>query len=199
MLNGNFTGNAQHSVRSINVRANLLTEWSADQGRFRREALRYSAAIIATVLIMTTSIPLLESARRKSLPGIRQHEAELSDLGVALAQADQAKKAVAPAVAASELRAQTSAYFSQLMGQTYRVLDAANSGVVFSSIKADVRAGEIAIDCKADAMSFEAAQAFGQASGIGDHKISSLASIRPGGLFGESGITFDYMKRVSVK
>ncbi len=197
-MSANSLGNGVHSTRSINVRANLLSEWTTDQVRFRAESFRYSAVIAGLVLVMATGVPLLESNRSALAPSIKAENQQLGELKTNLDQANNAKKEREPAMAAAEIATETSGYFDRLMGEIYVVLNSANAGLVFSSAKAEVQAAEISIDCKADAENFEVAEFFAQGAGQGPNKLSTLTSIRPGGLF-KSGINFDYLKKVPIK
>jgi len=197
-MSANMLGNGAHSIRSINVRANLLADWTSDQERFRAQANRYILIIAAIGLAAFAFVPLLEKKRAALVPRFNACQHDLGDLRIALDEADRMKKKVEPTLAAEEMNADTTHHFDRLMGEMYYVLNSANPGLVFSTTKAEVQAAAISIDCKADAENFEIAEAFAQKAGKLPNKVSTMASIRPGGLFSE-GINFDYLKKVSLQ
>jgi hypothetical protein len=198
-MNVSSTGNGAHNIRSINVRANLLSEWTTDQVRFRSEAVRYIAVIFLSLLVAIAVIPAIEQARHSSAAQVAVHEKEIAGLQGALAQANAAKKASEPQVAEALVLTESTRFFDRLLGETYKVFDSTSSGVVFASTRTEARSAEIVIDCKASAVSYEAAQGFAHEAGKGPHKASGLSSMRPGGETTDSGgISFEYQKRVAL-
>jgi hypothetical protein len=197
-MNVSSTGSGAHNIRSINVRANLLAEWTTDQVRFRSEATRLIAMILLAVLVTAAVLPMLEHARAASAVRIKAAEKEIGGLQAALTQANDAKKASEPRVAEAQVNAESKHFFDRMLGETYKVFDSTSSGVAFATTRTEARSAEIVIDCKASAVSYEAAQGFAHEAGKGAHKISSLSSIRPGKEMTNGGISFEYQKRVAV-
>lgn len=194
-----FTGNVTHSIRSINVRANILSEWTVNQARFHTEMLRYSSAIAICCAVAAGLAPICERARGASMAEVSRNAATLAQLKVELAEAQATKKTAEPGEALAELRAETTGHFNRLLGEVYQVLDSAKSGMAFSAAKVDIREAEIIIDCRADAESYDVAAAFAQQAGSTLNKISNLASTRPNALLGPSGVSFEYIKRVGLQ
>jgi hypothetical protein len=197
-MSANMLGNGAHSIRSINVRANLLAEWTTDQVRFKAQATRYCAAIVGLAITMAVCVPILEGKRTALVPAFKVSEQSLAELRSSLDQAERARKQVEPSLATEEISSETTKNFDRLMGEMYAVLNSSNPGLVFSSTKAEVQAATISIDCKADAENFEVAEAFSQRAGSTPNKLSTMSSIRPGGLF-KDGVNFDYLKKVSLQ
>jgi len=167
--------------------------------RFRKEANRYALGIGACLLGLAVGIPFMGRIRAGHEAENQRHHAALAELKGLLAEANAAKTAIEPKIATTELRAQTSSYFNRLVGELYIVLDAGKSGMAFSSAKIEVRAAEILITCRADAESYESAAAFVEAAGKTSNRVSTLSSTRPSEVLSPIGISFEYLKRVSVQ
>jgi len=185
--------------RSINVRANILAEWTADQVRICAQVTRSFVGIGICVALLATVIPVTEGARMRLAGMEATRQRELSQLNAQVAQAAALQKAAAPSVAASLLRTRTFRYFGRMMGEIYAVLDAANLRMAFSSAKAEVRGAEMSIDCHADAQNYGVAATFAKDAGTTPNEVSSLASTRPNALMGLNGVSFEYMKKVDLK
>ncbi len=198
-MSASSSGTGAPSIRSINVRANLLAEWTTDQVQFRSEATRYALGIAICIALAVIAVPAIEGGRTSFVHAQQKHLASLNELKGALDQANDLKKAAEPGVASALLSSQTSAFFDRLMGESYGVLDAAKSGMAFTSVKVEVRAAEIVIDCRADAESFDIAVAFAQQAGRTNSKVSSLTGTRPNSMFGKNGVSFEYLKRVAAQ
>ncbi|MBV6457209.1 MAG: hypothetical protein HONBIEJF_00316 [Fimbriimonadaceae bacterium] len=198
-MNASSIGNGPASIRSINVGANLLSEWTSNQIRFRSEANRYALGIGICLLALAVGIPTIAKARTAHESQIKQHQVALAELKGHLDQANAAKTAVEPKIATTELIAQTSSYFNRLLGELYAVLESGKSGIAFSSAKIEVRAAEILITCRADAESYESAATFAETAGQTPNKVSTLSSTRPSELLSPIGISFEYLKRVPVQ
>lgn len=198
-MSASSSGTGAPSIRSINVRANLLAEWTTDQVRFRAEATRYALGIAICIALVAAVIPAIEGGRASFVHSQQKSQMNLNELKGALDQANAQKKAAEPGVASAELNRQTSIFFDRLMGESYGVLDAAKSGMAFTSVKVEARAAEIVIDCRADAESFDIAVAFAQQAGRNNSKVSSLTGTHPNPLFGKQGVSFEYLKRVAAQ
>lgn len=194
-----FTGNVTHSIRSINVRANILSEWTVNQARFHTEMLRYTSAIAICCAVAGVLVPISERARGAYVAEQTRNAAALAELKVELADAQASKKTAEPGEALAEIRAETTGHFNRLLGEVYQVLDSAKSGMAFSAAKVDVREAEIVIDCRADAETYDVAAAFAEQAGSTPNKISNLASTRPNALLGANGLSFEYIKRVGLQ
>ena len=185
--------------RSINVRANILAEWTADQVRIRAQVTRNLIGIGICLALAAGVIPMCEGARIRLAATEAARKYELAQLNAQVTQAAAFQKASAPSAAASLLRTQTSGYFNRMMGEVYAVLDAANSRMAFSSAKAEVRDAVISIDCHSDAQNYGAAATFAKDAGSTPNEASSLASTRPSTLMGLNGVSFEYIKKVDLK
>jgi hypothetical protein len=183
----------------INVCANLLSEWTNEQAKFREEAKKYGVGIFVCLTAALVLVPVIEHGTGKLAHSQTVEKGKLKELKGLLASANAASKAIAPKVETAQLRAQTNSYFERFMGETYAVLNAARTGVAFSSVKLEARSAEIVFDCRAEAQNYEAAAAFAEQSGRTPNKVSSLASTRPSSLLGPAGVSFEYLKRVAVK
>lgn len=193
------TGSGTHSIRSINVRANMLSEWTTNQGRYRIEMARCLIAIVLCATVALVIIPLCERARGAIVAVQRVDEATLRRLQSAISAAQATKKSTEPKIASVEVHDQTVVCCRRMIGELFQVLDSANSGMAFASAKIDVREAEAIIDCHADAENYEAAAAFADKAGSSTNTTSTLASTRPNNILGASGISFEYIKRVALQ
>lgn len=194
-----FTGNGTPSIRSINVRANILSEWRSNQKRYRTDLVRCIAGIALSCALPLAFVPMMESVRASAMAGEQGAQAKLDSLQKEITAADAAKKMAEPKAAAAELHGQTSQFFSRMLGEFYQVLDSAKSGMAFSTAKVEIREAEAVIDCHGDAEGYDVAAAFADQAGSTPSKVSTLASTRPNRLLGPEGITFEYIKRVPLQ
>ncbi len=87
------TLNVPRSIRSINVRANILTEWTADQIRLRAETTKYLAGTALCLAMVGAGVPLCETARGGLLALQQKRLTQLGGLKTALAERSAAQKA----------------------------------------------------------------------------------------------------------
>ena len=84
-LNSILSGSRR--TREINVRANILSEWTADQIRIRAQVTRYSVGIALSVVVLVLTVPMSESKQAGMVAIQAKHEAGLKSLKAQLADA----------------------------------------------------------------------------------------------------------------
>jgi hypothetical protein len=193
------TGNVTHSIRSINVGANILSEWTANQRRFRGEVGRNVAIMVVAASLAIGLTYAMQGSGVRAAAAVKSESAKLGIVSRELSSLTEAQNSAAPEVAAAQLRAQTGASFHRMLGELYQVLDSAKSGMAFSSAKIDVREAQAVIDCHGDAEDYGVVAAFADQAGSTACTDSTLASTRPNHLLGPSGIAFEYIKRVPMQ
>jgi len=194
----NLFGNAAPKHRNIDVGANLLGEWIAEQARLRREIARYGAVFSAAVFVGGAVVPSLWNAGTRCAVDAKKLKLGVAQLDAQLAITDKAKKDAQPALVVDAMCGRTRSSFDFFVGQTEKVLRASNPRMVLSGLRSDVTAGETHISVQGFAEDETAADAFARKVNDPSAKVDAITNSRPSELLGPNGLSFEYVKRIGV-
>lgn len=194
----NLFGNAAPKHRTIDVGANLLGEWIAEQTKLRREIARYGAALTVAVLVGVAAVPALWNAGTRCVADVKKLKLGVAQLDAQLAITDKAKKDAQPALVVDAMCGRTRTSFDFLIAETEKVLRAGNPKMVLSGLRSDVTAGEAHITVQAFAEDETAADSFARKVNDPDSKVDAITNSRPSALLAPDGLSFEYMKRIGV-
>ncbi len=197
-MNDSSFGSAGLKNRSINVNANLLSEWIAEQARLRREVVRYAALLGgALVLVVTAMPPLLSAASTEAGHGADLRR-QIASFDASLKTADRARQAAQPALVVKTMCDRTTGSFGRFLGQLNRALGAGNARTAISSMRLDITGGEAHLVVVADAEEDGAADAYARNVSEEGAKVDAITSSHPSTLLAAQGIGFTYEKRIGV-
>lgn len=197
-MNDSSFGSAAPKNRSINVGANLLAEWIAEQARLRREIGRYAALLGVSVLLSATVLPVLWRASTDASRQAAALHSDVKGLDAALAVSDHARKVAQPALVVEAMCGTTTASFDRLLTEVDRVLGAGNSRTAVSTFHCDVQSGEAHLVALTDAEEGGAADAFARNASDPRAKVDAITTSRPSHLLAPDGLAFVYEKRIGV-
>ena len=197
-MNDSSFGSAAPKNRSINVGANLLGEWIAEQAALRREIGRYGALLAGCLVVAGAALPTLWRASTQASREAAGLRVEVAALDAQLVLSDRARKAAQPALVVAAMRDRTGGAFDRLLAQVDRVLGAGNSRTAMASMRCEVQGGEAHLVVQADAEEDGAADAFVRNAGEEGAKVDAITSSRPSSLLAPQGLAFQYEKRIGV-
>ncbi len=167
MQDVNSHGRAQRSAKSINLEANILSEWCIASTVLHRQLKDRVLAIAVVLCIATGLVPALWNANRASerkLPAAQLRNAKALQ---ALMAQDTMSKAAQPHQMETEVLTGSRANLQTLLGNVRLVIDAVPTSVAFDSVQAEVTDAQLTITCKSEAETPEAGQIFIDAASQG--------------------------------
>ena len=192
-------GSAAPKTRSINVGANLLSEWVCEQARLRREIGRALGLLAASVAVPAAVLPPLMRSASRTMATAAELRHGVADLDTALAVSEKARKAAQPSLLVDAMRLRTQASLDRLDGEILGVLRAGNARSALNDVRVEVQGGEAHFMVQALAEDEGATQAFVRAADDPSAKVAAITTSRPSELLGPHGLSFVYEKRVGVQ
>lgn len=197
MLEASTSGHGPLKHKTINAEVNLLSEWQRKRDSLSEQITRMAAGLTLTALLAFGSLPFLLRAFIDSNRRLHEAQSVMDGRSAMLDKLEQAKKTAAPRLDQGEMHDTVVREAKQFLGQTIRVMNAAEPGMAFESVNADVISGQLTINCKADAESNSVVQAFIENAGK-DSQSSLLRTAQKNGKLSQDGIGFEYVKSVGV-
>lgn len=194
----NLFGNAAPKNRSIDVGANLLGEWIAEQAKLRREIARFGAILGVAVLVSAATVPTLWESGTHAAADAVKLKAGIKQLDAQLAITDKARQEAQPKLVVDAMCDRTRNSFDFLIAQTERVMRSANPHMVLSGLRSDVTAAEVRVTAQGFAEDEDSADAFTRKVGDPASKADAITNSRPSSLLAPNGLSFEYMKRIEV-
>ena len=198
-MNDSSFGSVAPKSRSINVGANLLGEWTAEQARRRKVVGRYAALSGVSLLLAVLTLPRAFVASGTMLREAVHMKRRLVELDAQLAISERERKAAEPALVVGAMDARTDASLDRFLEVVERALGAGNARTALASLRCDVQGGEAHLVVQADAEDGEAADAFARDAGEEGAKVDAIVNSRPSPLLGPQGLGFQYEERIGVK
>lgn len=192
MVEASSPGRVSPRIKSIDVEANLLGERIAERERLLDAMSRKALASLGLVLF---GLVILPAAYRLQAQVSQKAIAAKAAEGIA-ARALAERKAVLevqqPKLKDSQMLDTLHTYSENFFTQLAGFANSASAGMVFSTIKSEVLAGEMKIMAKADAESYSIARDFVAVAGkVPKAKTATLKGWRRNEEFGPSGVSFD--------
>jgi hypothetical protein len=196
-VDASLTGLGQHKFKSINVEANLLDSWLVQRGDLEAKIRHRVIFLFAICSFSAIVIPLSASLQRSIAVDGRKAKSELVRVNQDRVKLQEQATSLAPSIQFDSMSASCRRNAKLTLKQLTKVINAAPLDVVFSSFKLDVLGGDCTIRLTADATNSEIGRQFVDIAGKGKNVTDSMqTAIRRSNLFAESGVTFDYIKRV---
>jgi hypothetical protein len=191
-------GNAAPKHRSIDVGANLLSQWAEEQAKLRKEIARYGLLLAAATLMATVATPSLWGRGNAAASKAASLRAETTDLDKQLEDTDKARKAAQPILVVNEMCDRTRKGFDFFRAQLERPLRSGNVRMALSNVRCEVVAAQAHVIAQAFAEDEGAAEAFAQNAAEQGAKVDGITTSRPSTLLGPNGLGFQYEKRIGV-
>ncbi|RYG25342.1 hypothetical protein EON82_07460 [bacterium] len=191
-------GNAAPKHRSIDVGANLLSQWAEEQAKLRKEIARYGLLLAAALMLGIGTTPWLWKRGSAIVTKAASLKTETAELDKQLEDTDKARKAAQPIVVVNEMCERTRKRFDFFRAQLERPLRAGNARMVLSNVRCEVVATESHLVAQAFAEEEGAAEAFARNAAEEGAKVDGITTSRPSTLLGPSGLGFQYEKRIGV-
>lgn len=197
-MKDNSFGSAAPKSRSINVGANLLGEWLAEQSRLRRDVGRFATLLGGSLFVAALTLPVLLRNGNEAAGQVAELRGNAALMNSQLEVSERAQKAAQPALVVGALCARTRGSLDRLLGQMERVMNAGNSRMALSSVRLDVQSGEAHLVVQGDAEEDGAADAFARNVDEEGAKVAAITNSRPSQVLGSQGMGFQYEKRIRV-
>lgn len=191
-------GNAAPKNRSINVDANLLGEWIAEQAKLRRAIVRYLAILGGTLVAGAVVVPTLWRATATASNQAHALQRGVAELDSQLSASDQAAKEAQPSIVVTAMCERTRRSFGRLAQELNVILRAGGSRTMLTGLRTEVQAGEIHLVAQAMAEDDGAADDFALRAGDDKAKVAGIVTSRPSAQLGLRGLSFEYVKRIGV-
>lgn len=200
MQDASSPGQTRRSGKSINLEANILSEWSGTTAELRQRIQVRLLALGATLVFGLVTIPQLNrlsdaATARATAAAVRNSQA--SRLAT---DSDRRAKAAQPLVQQAARQSESHANLDVLLGNMTLVVNAVPTSVAFDVLHAEVMDAELTITCKSQAESTTAGQAFVDAASKGPNVVYAVqASTMKSTVLADDGIAFDFIKRVNLE
>jgi hypothetical protein len=200
MQEKNLHGRGQHRVKSINLEANILSEWTGSSTVLHQQIRVRVVALLASVAVAGVGLPSLRMAAISAEARAKIAAARNSVDAQAVSTLDQRSKAAEPFVQQSQRLKESRANLSALLGNVALVIDAVPTSVAFESVQVEVMDAQLTITCKSQAETSDAGQAFVAAASLGPNVAYAVqASTMKSETLGKDGVAFDFIKRVNLQ
>jgi hypothetical protein len=193
-------GRAQRSGKSINLEANILSEWTGATLALRQRIKLRVAALASVIIVGSLVLPQLNgisagAAARVETAGVRNTAA-----AKLAADLDRGAKENQPAVQAARMLVDSKRNLDTLLGNVTLVINAVPTSATFDTVHAEVVSAQLTITCKSQAESNAAGQAFVDAASKGPNVMYAVqASTMKSSLLADDGVAFDFIKRVNLQ
>ena len=193
-------GRAQRSGKSINLEANILSEWSGATAELRQRIRIRTIALAIVVCGGGIALPQLcgmsgAMAARSATARARNARAAkvASDL-------DRRSKAEQPLVQEAKMMADSKNNLNTLLGNITLVVNAVPTSVTFDTVRAEIMDAELTITCKSQAENDASGQAFVDAASKGPNVAYAVqASTMKSNVLASDGVAFDFIKKVNLE
>ena len=200
MQDASSHGRTQRSGKSINLEANILSEWSGASAALRKR-IRVRAFVLTTVMcgsaVVLPQLSGYSAAAATRAAVARNRHAESAKLA---ADSDQRDKAEQPLVQEAGMLTDSRTNLNTLLGNITLVVNSVPTSVTFDTLHAEIMDAELTITCKSQAESNAAGQEFVDAASKGPNVVYAVqASTMKSNVLKENGVAFDFIKRVNLE
>jgi len=193
-------GRAQRSGKSINLEANILSEWSAATADLRQRIKLRTIALTIVVCGGVIALPQLYGMSATVAAHAAKARARNARAAKITADLDRRAKAEQPLVQEASMMADSKNNLNKLLGNITLVVNAVPTSVTFDTVRAEIMDAELTITCKSQAESDAAGQAFVDAASKGPNVAYAVqASTMKSNVLAPDGVAFDFIKRVNLE
>lgn len=199
MLETNSLGRAHPKPKSIDVEANLLTEWLVERSTLAARITRRLTLLLGVIAFGAVCLPILDS----ELSHVQARGTALAktsgDLDQRLRALQGESSEAKPRLEHEQMLKASRERLQGTLGQLALVFNSAAPGVAISSAKVEILAGEMTISCHADATASASGREFVDKASKGPDTLSAIqSSSHRSDLLGKQGVTFEFVKRIKV-
>jgi type II secretory pathway pseudopilin PulG len=200
VLDVNSLGRAAPEIKRIDVEANLLSERIEERERLADQIQKKLIALALVLVAGAATLPPLVRLHNRAAVVAAEAQKAQADLQAKLAATQQEQQSALPILEEQKLLQDAEANTRAFLGQVTLFFNQASPQIALGSVRADVTAGELKIQAKADAEQYAAARDFTAQSNRGPGTISAvLVAQRPSDVLHENGVYFELVKRAKVK
>jgi hypothetical protein len=190
----------QRSGKSINLEANILSEWLGATAALRQR-LKLRAVVLAAVIcggaVALPQLSGMSTAMAARAAGAQARNAQSAKVE---AELDRRAKADQPRVQEAHMLADSRANLNTLLGNLTLVVNAVPTSVTFDTVRAEILDAELTITCKSQAENDAAGQLFVDGASKGPNVVYAVqASTMKSNVLAKNGVAFDFIKRVNLE
>jgi hypothetical protein len=187
-------------LRSINVEANLLETWAVQRNELEHKIRQRIAALVILCMTGAIAIPSIASVYSSTRTGANTVRIELAGVQKQRIALGNEAQSVTPSIKFDEMSERCQNNTQMVMNELADVVNSAPLDIVFSAMKIELMSGECTIKVTADATSAEVGRMFVEEAGKGKSVTDSMqTAVRKSATFGDTGVTFDYVKEFKVE
>lgn len=199
MLEASTTGHAQLRNKTINAEVNLLNEWQRKRDLLSEQITRLAIAFGLVSLLSFGSAPFLIRTFVTANSKLKLAQSQLEQDSVLLTKREEKKKTETPKIDQGAMHDTVVREAKQFLGHTFTVMNAAQAGMAFETVKTDVIGGTMTVTCKADAENNTVVETFLREAGKGKNVISTLLrTTQKDPKLSIDGVNFECVKQIGV-
>jgi hypothetical protein len=194
----------QPNSKSINLEANILTEWYASDAQMRRQLTTRLGLLIGVSVFAMIILPIEFSWGKRTAATAKTLNQQLAQDQVAKRRADDIESAEKPIVQEHEMDRATKAGVDTLLGNLVLLMNATPTSVAMETFHAEAMDSALTIRCQCSAETFQAGQDFVEAASKGPNvtyavQASTMKSSELSKPHSDDGIAFDFEKKVNLE
>jgi hypothetical protein len=176
-----------------------MAERLGDRARCKELAQRKLISIIAVIVFSLLSIPPLFQLRGTAMAKATRAEKVAAAAAAELANVQQQHATAAPIIAERDMLELVKFRADLFIGNVVQIFNSVGSAIALTTLRAEVMGGDLRITCKAEAETYVTAKEFVSLAGSGSNvQDAVLVSTRTSSTLGPQGVSFEFMKKVTV-
>ncbi|HLK15299.1 MAG TPA: hypothetical protein VKT78_10875 [Fimbriimonadaceae bacterium] len=193
-------GQARRSGKSINLEANILSEWSGATSIVRQRIRVRLVTLAAVILIGFAALPQLNDVSARAATRATAARARNAQWAKVASELERKAKAGEPMVQASKMLADSKRNLDTMLGNVRLVINSVPTSAAFDTLHVEAMSAQLTLTCKSEAESTSAGQAFVDAASKGPNVMYAVqASTMKSNVLQDDGVAFDFIKRVNLE
>ena len=193
-------GRVQRSGKSINLEANILSEWLGATAALRQRLKLRTVVLAAVICGGSVALPQLSGMSAAMAGRAARAQARNAQSAKVEAELDRRAKAEEPRVQEARMLADSRANLNTLLGNITLVVNAVPTSVTFDTVRAEILDAELTMTCKSQAENDAAGQLFVDGASKGPNVVYAVqASTMKSNVLADNGVAFDFIKRVNLE
>lgn len=198
-MEASFLGSGQPKSKSINVEADILSEWAVQRQKSVRRGQLVLLGITSSIVALLLFVPQMNSLSETFRLEVNVKEQELKGLNAVMASLQGNFDRAKPEMERARLLKERREFLNAAIGQIRQVSNSTQGSIVFNTLSFSVTGGQFAFQGRGFADGDESLKRFMEelAKGSGSPKASLLVQ-RPQTTLGPNGREFDFVRKSSV-
>lgn len=199
MVDASSSGRAAPKIKSIDVRANLLSQRLAERLKMFQAVRARLYLIAAIVLAGSLLLPWLYGIQARASQSAAGLIAERTKLQKTLDELQVKADQIEPELKRQQMIAKCVARSTVFIGEFIKVMNAVSPELAMNNLKGEVVGGELKLSTRADAETFAAVENYVRSASQGAApKDAGITSTKRSDTLRKGGINFEFTKKVQI-